>query len=102
MTFREELAALWRRKWIIVGVVALAVIVGVVYLARLAPDYKAAMTFRISPTMSQGVSSGVLTGVPVDVDPSMITNSTIVDTVECELLSARSRLISIDDVPGAG
>jgi uncharacterized protein YlxP (DUF503 family) len=26
----------------------------------------------------------------------------VVDTVECELLSARSRLISIDDVPGAG
>ncbi|GAA3750896.1 hypothetical protein GCM10022240_00180 [Microbacterium kribbense] len=92
MTLLEVMEALWRRKWIIIGAVAVAAVIGVLYLGRLTPDYKSTATTRISPVMSQGVSTGVLAGVPVDVDPSIISSSRILAPSATALGVAESSL----------
>lgn len=77
MTFRQILAALWRRKWIIVAVTVLAVLIGAGYLARLEPGYVSSTDVRFSSSISDASASGQLAGVPVDAGPSLITSETV-------------------------
>lgn len=79
MTIRQILAALWRRKWIIVAVTVLAGVVAAGYLYRLTPDYESSMTVRFSPTISAAATSGQLGGLPATVDPSIITSPEVLD-----------------------
>lgn len=79
MTLRDVLAALWRRKWIVVAVTLLACMVAVGYLARQTPNYTSSTTVRVSPLMTQAAYAGQLAGIPVDADFSIITSDEVLD-----------------------
>lgn len=80
MSFREILGALWRRKWIIVAVTLLAMVVAVLFLGRLTPTYSSTAVIRISPVMSQAITSGSLAGIAVDADPAVMLTPQVLDT----------------------
>lgn len=93
MTFRQILAVLWRRRWIIVIVTVIAAGVAVIYVQRMTPNYVSNATVRLSPIISQSVSTGQLGGVAVDVDPTLITSATILDPAAVALDSPAGSLV---------
>ncbi|WP_454114623.1 Wzz/FepE/Etk N-terminal domain-containing protein [Microbacterium lacticum] len=81
MSFSEMLAALWRRKWIIVAVTVLAALVAVLYLGRQDPNYESSTSARVSALMSDSIGSGLIASVPVDVDPSLLQTPEMIQEV---------------------
>lgn len=85
MTFSDLISVIWRRKWIIIAVTLLASAVAVGYLQRLTPNFESTTTVRISPQMTEAVNTGILAGIAVDVDPSVIATPDVLATAEKEL-----------------
>lgn len=79
VTLREIIAALWRRKWIIVALTVLAAAFALLYVSRLSPDYSSSTTIRVSPLLSQAANTGQLADVSVDADFSMVMSSAVLD-----------------------
>jgi len=79
LTLREVLAALWRRKWIIVAVTFLAALVAGVYLTQVDPNYKSSTTARAGSFLVDSIAAGAIAGIPADVDPSVITTPAILE-----------------------
>jgi succinoglycan biosynthesis transport protein ExoP len=100
VTFKQILDVLWQRKWIIVAVVALAMLVAVAYLELQVKSYTSSAQARTSVTVTNAASGGELGGVQVDFDPSTITSPKVLDKV-ATLTNASSGAIasSITYVP---
>jgi capsular exopolysaccharide synthesis family protein len=81
VTFRQIIAVLWQRKWLIVAVVAVALVVAGGYLALQVKSYTTTATARTSITVTNGASGGELDGVQVDFDPTTITAPKILKEV---------------------
>lgn len=79
MSIQQILVALWRRKWIIVAVTLLAVVVAAAYLSRVTPNYESSATIRLSPTITNAASTGELGGIAVSADPTVITSPDVLD-----------------------
>ena len=81
MTFKQIIDVLWQRKWLIVAVVALAVVVAVVYLQFQVKSYTSSVDARTSVTATNAASGGELGGVQVDFDPSSIQSAKVLSKV---------------------
>lgn len=82
MTITDILTVIWRRKWIIIAVTILASATAVAYLQRVTPNFESSTTVRISPQMTEAVNTGMLTGVAVDIDPSVISTPVVLEAAE--------------------
>ena len=85
MTFRQLIAALGRRLWIVLAVMIIAAVVAVFYVQRQDPNYESSTTVRMSPMMTQAILTGQLGGIGVDIDPSLITSDVILGPAETGL-----------------
>jgi polysaccharide biosynthesis transport protein len=81
VTFKQIIDVLWQRKWLIVAVVALAMVVAVVYLQFQVKSYTSSVDARTSVTASNAASGGELGGVQVDFDPSSIQSPKVLNKV---------------------
>lgn len=94
MTFREILGAFWRRKWIIIAVTLLAMVGAAVFLAAVPPQYTSTTVVRLSPLLSQSVTSGSLAGVAVDADPAVIATPLVLAGAAAVLVEDENELQS--------
>lgn len=79
MTFKQLVDVLWQRKWLVVGVVAVAMIIAGVYEQVQVRTYSSIESVRTSVTVADAALGGELGGVQVDFDPSTITSPTVLD-----------------------
>ncbi|PFG30434.1 Wzz/FepE/Etk N-terminal domain-containing protein [Paramicrobacterium agarici] len=100
MTINDIFTVIWRRKWIIIAVTVLASAIAVSYLQRLTPNFESSTTIRISPLMTEAINTGMLSGIAVDVDPSVISTPTVLEAAEVELKVPSGSLVgSISQEP---
>ena len=81
MTFRQIIAVLWQRKWLIVAVIVVALVVAGAYLALQVSSYSSTVLARTSVTVTNGASGGELDGVQVDFDPTTLTSPKVMQQV---------------------
>jgi polysaccharide biosynthesis transport protein len=79
MTLRQILDVLWKRKWIIVSVLVVAVVTAVVYLQVRTETYQSSGTLRLNAVVTDAAYSGEIGGAGVDVDPVVIRSPAITE-----------------------
>ncbi|HEY0260504.1 MAG TPA: polysaccharide biosynthesis tyrosine autokinase [Lacisediminihabitans sp.] len=90
MTFRQVLDVLWRRLWIILVAVLVAVLAAGAYQWQQTPNYTSSTTVRIDVPTTGGALTGSLSGISIDVDPALITSPTVLDPAATMLGEASS------------
>lgn len=86
MTFRQIANALWQRRILIIVVVALAVVISVVFLARQTPVYSSSITVRLNSLSTSASTSGQIGTTAVDFDAESISSPAV--------LSAAAKLVN--------
>ncbi|MFN3867195.1 MAG: polysaccharide biosynthesis tyrosine autokinase [Demequina sp.] len=81
MTLGEMLQVLWRRKWLMLAIIVVTMVVTLVMLARQVPEYESSATVRMNPIVAQAAATGVIADVQVDFDPSSLSTSSLIDDV---------------------
>lgn len=79
MTLRQILDVLWKRKWIIVSVVAVALITAAGYLQLRTETFTSSGTIRLNAVVTDAAYSGNIGGVAVDIDPAVILSPAVLD-----------------------
>jgi capsular exopolysaccharide synthesis family protein len=79
VTLRQILDVLWKRKWIIVSVMVIAVLTAFAYLQVRAVSYSSAGLLRLNSAVTDAALSGELGGVDVEFDAAVVTSPAVVD-----------------------
>ncbi|MDN4481767.1 polysaccharide biosynthesis tyrosine autokinase [Demequina muriae] len=72
MTLNEMLTVLWRRKWLMIAIVIVTMVVAVMLVQRQVPTYQSGAVVRTSATVAEAAGVSQLAGVPVDVSPFVL------------------------------
>ncbi len=79
MTLKQLIDVLWQRKWLIVAVIAIAMIIAALYSVLQVRTYASTESVRTSVSVTDAALGGQLGGVQVDFDPSTITSPKVLD-----------------------
>ncbi len=79
MTLRQILDVLWKRKWIIVSVIAVALITAAGYLQIRTETFTSSGTIRLNAVATDAAYSGNIGGVAVDIDPAVLLSPAVLD-----------------------
>jgi succinoglycan biosynthesis transport protein ExoP len=74
VTFKQILGVLWLRRWLIVAVVAIAMISAALVIQVQPKSFESDATVRTSAIVSDAASNGSLGGVQVDITSSTVTS----------------------------
>ncbi|MET0296160.1 MAG: polysaccharide biosynthesis tyrosine autokinase [Microbacterium sp.] len=85
MTLRQVLDVLWKRKWIIVSVVAIALVTAAAYLQIRTETFTSTGALRLNAVVTDAAYSGEIGGVSVDIDPDVILSPAVLDPAADEL-----------------
>ena len=85
MTLRQVLDVLWKRKWIIVSVIAIALVTAAAYLQLRTETFMSSGTLRFNAVVTDAAYTGEIGGVAVDIDPSVVLSPTVLDPAAEEL-----------------
>lgn len=94
MTLRQILDVLWKRKWIIVSVIAVALITAAGYLQLRTETFTSSGTIRFNAVVTDAAYSGNIGGVAVDIDPAVILSPAVLDPA--------AQALDVDDATLAG
>ena len=85
MTLRQVLDVLWKRKWTIVAVVAIALVTAFAYLQLRNVSYQSAGTIRLNAAVTQAALQGELGGIAVELDGDIVTTAAVLDPAAAAL-----------------
>lgn len=74
MTFKDILATLWLRRWIIILVTALAVVGAAIYIERSTPEYSSTAALRNSSILASGQLEAAFSPVAIELEPDLISS----------------------------
>ncbi|GAA3664679.1 polysaccharide biosynthesis tyrosine autokinase [Microbacterium marinilacus] len=85
MTFRQILAALWRRLWVVVVVLLVAGLAAGLYTARQAPEYASTTTLRLSSAAASGQLQELFGSVEIDLEAAAVVSPAVLDDAATRL-----------------
>ncbi|WP_345752409.1 polysaccharide biosynthesis tyrosine autokinase [Microbacterium rhizophilus] len=103
MTFRQILAVLWQRRWVVVVIVLVAAIASAAYTSQQTPEYASTTTLRLSAVATSGQLQEQLGSVEVDLDSSAITSRPVLQEAARALgepVAVLEGQVSYDVAPG--
>lgn len=106
VTLRQILDVLWKRKWIVVAVTVVALLVALAYLQMRTVTYSTSSIVRLNSVVATGAATGEISGVAVDVGSDAVTSEDVVTVAGAQLgeapdVLADSIQVSIDDSTGS-
>jgi len=79
VTLRQILDVLWKRKWIVISVVLIAVLTAFAYLQLRTVTYSSSGIIRLNTAVTEAALSGGIGGVAMEVDDAVISSPTILE-----------------------
>ncbi|WP_100812378.1 polysaccharide biosynthesis tyrosine autokinase [Microbacterium sp. BR1] len=94
MTLRQVLDVLWKRKWTIVAVIAIALVTAVAYLQLRTVSYQSAGIVRLNSAVTQAALAGEIGGISVELDADVVTSAAVLDPAAASLGDTSDELAS--------
>lgn len=95
MTLRQILDVLWKRRWIVVVVVLLAVMTAFAYLQMRTVTYLSEGTVRLNSAVTEAALGGEIAGVPVALDEEVGLSPAVLEPAAEEIGESAAQLGSV-------